>query len=101
MSSTTSAPARASAWRSGSSGANAHVPNDLLLISPLIAAVLAATAVLLVDLAAPGRRTLAVATTLAGLAAVAVVTIAVGQEGARYYAATAEQPTAFGGSYTV
>jgi NADH-quinone oxidoreductase subunit N len=64
---------------------------DLVTILPLIAAVLAATAVLLVDLVLPRRRDLALATALISLAVVAVITIAVG----------GQERTAYGGAYTV
>jgi len=58
-------------------------------IAPLIATVLTAAAVLVVDLAWPGRSALAVGTALVGLAITAVVTLAVGAA------------SAFGGSYKV
>jgi NADH-quinone oxidoreductase subunit N len=64
---------------------------DLYSIAPLIAAVLTAAAILLVDLVRPGRTDAAIGTALVGLAATAVVTIVVGSSGS----------TAFGGSYTV
>ncbi len=64
---------------------------DIYSIAPLIAAVLTAAAVLLVDLVRPGRSDAAIGTALVGLAATAVVTIVVGRAGS----------TAFGGSYTV
>jgi NADH-quinone oxidoreductase subunit N len=64
---------------------------DLVTISPLIAAVLTAVAVLTVDLIRPGRSAPAVATALIGLGLTAIVTLAVGGTTA----------TAFGGSYTV
>jgi len=64
---------------------------DIVAILPLVAAVLAATAVLLVDLALPGRRSLVIATALLGLAAVAAATLAVG----------GEERLAFDGAYTV
>jgi NADH-quinone oxidoreductase subunit N len=64
---------------------------DLVIISPLVAAVLTAAAVLIVDLAWPGRDRLAVGTALVGLAITTFVTISVG----------AETATAFGGSYKV
>jgi NADH-quinone oxidoreductase subunit N len=64
---------------------------DLVTIAPLIVAVLTASAVLLVDLAWPGRDLLAIGTALVGLAITAIVTIAVGTTTA----------TAFGGSYKV
>ena len=52
---------------------------DVVTIAPLIAAVLTAAAVLVVDLVWPGRTTPALATALVGLALTAVVTIAVGR----------------------
>ncbi len=64
---------------------------DLTTIGPLIAAVLTAAAVLVVDLARPGRSAPAVATALIGLGLTAAVTLAVG----------ATPATAFGGTYTV
>jgi NADH-quinone oxidoreductase subunit N len=64
---------------------------DIYSIAPLIAAVLTAAAILLVDLVRPGRSDAAIGTALAGLAATAVVVIVVGSAGS----------TAFGGSYTV
>lgn len=64
---------------------------DLVTIAPLVAAVLTAAAVLLVDIAWPGRSAIATATALIGLGITAVVTIVVGGTPA----------TAFGGSYTV
>jgi NADH-quinone oxidoreductase subunit N len=64
---------------------------DLVTILPLVAAVLAGTAVLLVDLVVPRRRNLALATALVALIVVAAVTIAVGRE----------TRTAYGGAYTV
>jgi len=51
---------------------------DLVTISPLIAAVLTAAAVLIVDLAWPGRDGPAIGTALVGLAITAFVTIQVG-----------------------
>ncbi len=64
---------------------------DLVTIAPLIVAVLAAVAVLIVDLTWPGRSPVAIATALVALGATAVVTLIVG----------ASPGTAFGGSYTV
>ena len=64
---------------------------DLVTIAPLIAAVLTAAAVLLVDLVWPGRDGPAIGTALIGLAITAFVTIQVG----------AETSTAFNGSYKV
>jgi NADH-quinone oxidoreductase subunit N len=65
--------------------------DDIVAIAPLIAAVLVAAAVLLVDLAWPRRRDVALATALIGLVVVAVVTILVGDR----------DRTAFGGTYSV
>jgi NADH-quinone oxidoreductase subunit N len=64
---------------------------DLVAIAPLIAAVLTASAVLVVDLIRPGRSAPAVATALVGLGLTALVTLAV----------AGSTVTAFGGSYTV
>jgi NADH-quinone oxidoreductase subunit N len=68
---------------------------DVVAISPLIAAVLTASAILLVDLVWPGRSAAAVGTALVGLAITALVTISVGTP------AETTPLTAFGGSYTV
>ena len=67
------------------------LPPDFVAILPLVAAVLAATAVLLVDLALPGRRPAAVLTALVALGLVAVAAVAIG----------GEERVAFGGAYTV
>jgi NADH-quinone oxidoreductase subunit N len=67
------------------------MPADLVLIAPLIAAVLTAAAILIVDLIWPGRSPIAIATALIGLAVTAILTVAVG----------ANPGTAFAGSYTV
>ena len=64
---------------------------DVVTISPLVVAVLAAVAVLAVDLIWPGRSRVAIGTALVALAATAAVTLAVGTT----------EDTAFGGSYTV
>ena len=64
---------------------------DLITISPLVAAVLTAAAVLVVDLIRPGRSGPAVATALIGLGLTALITLSVG----------GTEATAFGGSYTV
>ena len=64
---------------------------DLSAILPLIAAVLTAAAVLVVDLVRPGRSGPAIATALIGLAITAFVTIQVGMG----------TPTAFSGTYKV
>ena len=70
------------------------MPADLVAIGPLISAVLAATAVLLVDLALPGRRSLAVGTALVGLAVTAIVTLATGTQ-------NPSGVEGFAGAYTV
>ncbi len=64
---------------------------DLVTIAPLIVAVLAASAVLIVDLIWPNRAPLAIATALIALGITAAVILTVG----------ATPATAFGGSYTV
>ena len=51
---------------------------DVNVISPLLAAVATAVAILLVDLALPGRSTPVIFTALAGLAVTAAVTVSVG-----------------------
>jgi NADH-quinone oxidoreductase subunit N len=74
------------------------MPDDLIAIAPFAAVVLTASAVLIVDLALPGRQRLVLATVLAGLGITALLTIAAGQ-------ATTTAPdqalTAFDGAYTV
>jgi NADH-quinone oxidoreductase subunit N len=64
---------------------------DLALIAPLIAGVLTAIAILIVDLIRPGRTPVAIATALIGLAITAVLTLAAGSSPGE----------AFGGSYRV
>jgi NADH-quinone oxidoreductase subunit N len=64
---------------------------DLTVLAPLVAAVLTAAAVLLVDMAWPGRSVIATGTALAGLGITALLTIVVGRT----------EATAFGGAYTV
>ncbi len=64
---------------------------DFTTIAPLVAAILTACAVLIVDLVLPGRSRPAIATALIGLGLTAVVTLLVGQT----------EATAFGGTYTV
>jgi NADH-quinone oxidoreductase subunit N len=64
---------------------------DVQTISPLVAAILTAAAVLVVDLIAPARSAIAVATTLIGLGITAALTLIVGLTPA----------SAFGGAYTV
>lgn len=66
--------------------------DDLLTIAPLAAAVLVACAVLVVDLALPGRSRPAIAIALVGLAVVVGLIVSIGSGGER---------TAFGGSYTL
>lgn len=65
--------------------------SDISALAPFIAAILAAGAVLLVDFAWPASRVAALATTFAGLAVVAALTVAVGQAGT----------AAFNGAYRV
>ncbi|HVL54051.1 MAG TPA: NADH-quinone oxidoreductase subunit N, partial [Vitreimonas sp.] len=74
------------------------MPDDLITILPLIAAVVTAIAVLVVDLALPGRRTPALGTALVGLAGVAILALWVGQEAGN---AGDGRLSAFGGTYTV
>ena len=71
--------------------------HDVTIALPLVAAIATAIAILLVDLAAPGRTSLAIGVTLAGLALTAVATVAAGftPEG------TAVATTGFQGSYKV
>jgi NADH-quinone oxidoreductase subunit N len=65
--------------------------SDIGTISPVVIAVLAAAAVLVVDMAAPGRRGPATATALVGLGAVAIaILIQAGHAG-----------SAFGGAYSL
>ena len=66
---------------------------DFVLISPLVAGILTAAAIMVVDLARPGRTAEAVAVSLVGLAITAAVTIGVGNGSA--------PGTAFGGAYRV
>ena len=66
---------------------------DFVTISPLVAGILTAAAILIVDLVRPGRAEVAVAVTLIGLGIVAILTLVVG---------TGATPvTAFGGAYQV
>ena len=65
--------------------------DDFVLISPLIAGILTAAAIIVVDLIRPGRTAVAVVVALIGLAITAGLAIAVG----------ATPGTAFGGSYRV
>jgi NADH-quinone oxidoreductase subunit N len=74
------------------------VSPDLVSLAPLIATVLVAAAVLVVDLVAPGRRGVALVVALGGLAAVAAVTVVVGQQA---LAQPGGELAGFGGAYTV
>ena len=66
---------------------------DFVTISPLVAGILTAAAILIVDLIRPGRAAVAVAVALIGLAITAILTLIVGR---------APTPvTAFGGAYKV
>src|SRR5690349_1303739 len=64
--------------------------HDALVIAPLVAAILTAIAILVVDLALPGRSTAAIGTALVGLAITAAITVATG---------SSDATTAFGGAY--
>jgi len=64
---------------------------DFTTISPFVAAILTAAAILIVDLIRPGRTAVAVGTALIGLAITALVTLGVG----------GGTVTAFGGAYKV
>jgi NADH-quinone oxidoreductase subunit N len=64
---------------------------DIQTISPLIAAILTAGAIILVDIIKPGRATFAIGTALLGLAITAAITLIVGTKAA----------TAYDGSYAV
>jgi NADH-quinone oxidoreductase subunit N len=66
---------------------------DFVTISPLVAAILTAAVIVVIDLIRPGRTAVAVATALIGLAITAIVTIAVGSG--------TTPVTAFGGGYKV
>ncbi|MEI7745816.1 MAG: NADH-quinone oxidoreductase subunit N, partial [Chloroflexota bacterium] len=65
--------------------------SDATTLAPFIAAVLVASAIVVVDFVFPGRKVPSLLTTFIGLGLVAVLTLAVGQAGA----------TAFGGAYVV
>ena len=66
---------------------------DFVTISPLVAGILTAAAILVVDLVRPGRAAVAVGVALAGLAITAILAMIVG--------AGATPVTAFGGAYKV
>jgi NADH-quinone oxidoreductase subunit N len=65
--------------------------NDLVTIAPLVAAILVAAAIVVVDMVVPGNRPAALVTAFGGLAVVAALTVIVG----------ATPGSAFGGSYRV
>ncbi len=67
------------------------IPQDLVVAGPFVLAILLAVAVLVVDLARPGARTPVLGVALAGLAILAVLTLADGSH----------EATAFGGAYRV
>ena len=54
--------------------------DDFVLISPLVAGILTATAILIVDLIRPGKTWVAVGVALFGLGITAVLTVAVWQQ---------------------
>src|SRR4051812_31252306 len=72
--------------------------NDLVLFAPVIAAVLVAAAILVVDFIAPGRFVPAIVVTFMGLTLVAGLTAVTGQAAAN---APDQTLTAFGGAYVV
>jgi NADH:ubiquinone oxidoreductase subunit 2 (subunit N) len=65
--------------------------SDLGTLAPIVLAVLTAAAVLVVDMAAPGRRAPAIATALVGLTVVGLVVLSL----------AGHTETAFGGAYVV
>jgi NADH-quinone oxidoreductase subunit N len=73
--------------------------NDLVALGPFIAAVAVAVAVLLVDLAVPGRRAPVLVVALGGLAIVAALTLATGAAVAGGAGTT--KVVAFGGAYVL
>jgi NADH-quinone oxidoreductase subunit N len=78
--------------------------SDFATIAPLVAAVLVAGAILVVDLIAPGRDRPAILVALVGLGIVAFLTVTTGQDAAARPAsptAPAGELLAFGGAYTV
>jgi NADH-quinone oxidoreductase subunit N len=58
--------------------------SDLNVAAPVVAAILTALAILVVDLVAPGRTVPALVAALGGLAITAAITVAVGANGATY-----------------
>ncbi|MEO5705111.1 MAG: NADH-quinone oxidoreductase subunit N [Candidatus Limnocylindrales bacterium] len=75
------------------------MPNDVIALGPFIAAVLVAIAVLVVDIAVPGRRGPVLVVSLGGLAIVAALTLTTGQPVAN--AIGTDRIVAFGGAYVV
>src|SRR5688572_23594566 len=73
------------------------MPQDVVLIAPIIAAVLTAAAILIVDLIWPGRSPVAIATALIGLLVTALVVVNVGQVGGGAFPSDGSAPP----SYTV
>jgi NADH-quinone oxidoreductase subunit N len=69
--------------------------SDLELLSPLIAAILTAAAILVVDIIWPGRSTFATATALIGLGITAALTVAVGQVGGGAFPSDGTAPPAY------
>jgi NADH-quinone oxidoreductase subunit N len=67
--------------------------NDLVTIAPLVAAILVAAAIVVVDMVFPGRRLPALLTAFGGLAVVAALTLVVAGD------AAGGAITAFGGAY--
>jgi NADH-quinone oxidoreductase subunit N len=67
--------------------------SDLTTAAPVVLAVMVAGAILVVDMALPGRRAVATGVALVGLAIVAAATILLGLSG--------RHETAFGGAYTL
>ena len=66
--------------------------SDLNVAAPVVAAIVTALAILVVDLVAPGRTAAAVATALGGLAITAAITLAVGSGAPATAFGTADAP---------
>jgi NADH-quinone oxidoreductase subunit N len=75
------------------------MPNDIIALGPFIAAVAVAIAVLIVDIAVPGRRTPILVVSLGGLAIVATLVLTTGQ--AVVGGNGTLRVEAFGGAYVV
>ena len=75
------------------------MPNDVIALGPFIAAVTVAIAVLIVDIAVPGRRGPILVVSLGGLAIVAALTLTTGLPVAN--ATGTDRIVAFGGAYVV